>query len=111
MTNPNEKVDSEEKSVLRAKYRDYCSARVADALLSLSPAEMYSLAEKEARAAGQVVPASYNEAIRFATRSIRSGLNLPEFDAWAKEYRRDPGRFDAHLMGLWKSEEETPSRF
>ncbi len=99
-------VDQNEESVLRAKYRDYCSARVADALLSLSPNDIYSLAETEAREAGQASPASYNEAIRFATRSIRSRLDLPDFRVWAEEYRSEPGRFDPHLMGLWKSEEE-----
>lgn len=98
-------VDKTDESVLRAKYRDYCSARVADALLSLSPDDIYSLAEEEARREGQASPASYNEAIRFATRSIRSRLDLPGFQAWAEEYRRDPGRFDSDLMGLWKSEE------
>ncbi len=99
-------VDPHEESVLRAKYRDYCSARLADELLSLSPDEMYSLAETEARAAGQDVPASYNEAVRFATQNIRSRLALPEFEAWVEEYKSDPGQFDGHLMRLWQSEEE-----
>ena len=101
-------VDPNEESVLRAKYRDYCSARVADALLSSSPAEIYSLAEAEARATGRLAPASYNEAIHFATKSIRSRLDLPEFRVWVEEYKSDPGRFDSLLMGLWKSEESPP---
>ena len=103
-------VDENEESVLRAKYRDYCSAKVAEALLSLSPDDIYSLAETEARAAGQGAPASYNEAIRFATRSIRDRLDLPGFRAWAEEYKSDPGRFDPHLMGLWKSEVDDAAR-
>ena len=94
------------ESVLRAKYRDYCSARVADALLSLSPTEIYTLAESEARAVNQVAPSSYNDAIRLATRKIRDQLELPEFGKWSMEYRKDPGKFDPYLMGLWKSEEE-----
>lgn len=95
--------------VLRAKYRDYCSAKVADAILSLTPAEMYALAEAEARAADQTAPASYNDAIRFATRKIREQLNLPEYEEWARSYREDPSRYDPDLLGLWESEERRPT--
>ena len=96
--------DREGDSVLRAKYRDYCSARVADALLSLSPEEVFALAEAEARTSSRVAPKSHNEAIHLATGRIRDGLELPEYESWAEEYTSDPSRFDAYLMGLWKSE-------
>ncbi|MXX55396.1 MAG: hypothetical protein F4106_02360 [Gemmatimonadetes bacterium] len=96
-------------SVLRAKYRDYCSARVADAILSLSPEEIYSLARSEARSIGHMVPDSYNEAIRLATGRIRNRLALPEFEEWALEYRNNPDRFDPYILGLWKSEEPPSS--
>lgn len=92
--------------VLRAKYRDYCSARVADAVLSLDPDEIYSLAESEARRARGVAPASYNDAIRYATARIRERLDLPEFEDWCGQYQEHPERFDPYLLGLWKSEEE-----
>ncbi len=92
--------------VLRAKYRDYCSARVADAVLSLDPEEIYTLAETEARLAKGVAPASYNDAIRYATARIREQLDLPEFHDWARQYVERPERFDPYLLGLWKSEEE-----
>ncbi len=92
-------------SVLRAKYRDYCSARVADAILSLSPEEIYALAGAEARRGGRLAPESYHEAIRLATGKIRDRLALPEFEEWAVEYRKSPERFDPHIIGLWKSEE------
>ena len=91
--------------VLRAKYRDYCSAKVADALLSLPPEEIYALAEAEARAANRLAPASYNDAIRVATRRIRERLNLPGYREWARAYRENPSRYDPELMGLWESEE------
>ena len=97
--------DREGEPVLRAKYRDYCSARVADALLSLSPEEVFALAEAEARASDRVAPNSHNEAIRLATGRIRDSLELPEYEVWAEEYLKDPSRFDPYLMGLWKSEE------
>ena len=91
-------------AVLRAKYRDYCSARVADALLSLSAEETFALAEARAREEDQMGPASYNDAIRLATSTIRDRLELPEYDEWAAEYLENPERFDPYLMGLWKSE-------
>jgi len=97
--------DRDGESVLRAKYRDYCSARVADALLSLSPDEIFALAEARAREANQLAPNSYNDAIRLATGKIRDRLKLPEYESWTAQYLKDPGRFDPYLMGLWKSEE------
>ncbi len=97
--------DRDGESVLRAKYRDYCSARVADALLSLSPEEIFALAEAQAREADRLAPSSYNDAIRLATGKIRDRLKLPEYEAWTAQYLKDPGRFDPYLMGLWKSEE------
>ena len=97
--------DREGDSVLRAKYRDYCSARVADALLSLSPEEVFALAEAEARASDRLAPNSHNEAIRLATGRIRDRLDLPDYSSWAEEYVKDPSRFDPYLMGLWRSEE------
>lgn len=97
--------DREGDSVLRAKYRDYCSARVADALLSLSPEEVFALAEAEARASNRLAPNSHNEAIRLATGRIRDRLDLPDYSSWAAEYVKDPSRFDPYLMGLWRSEE------
>ncbi len=97
--------DRDGESVLRAKYRDYCSARVADALLSLSPEEVFTLAEDEARASNRIAPSSHNEAIRLATGRIRDRLELPDFRSWAEDYLRNPSRFDPYLMGLWKSEE------
>lgn len=88
--------------VLRAKYDDYCSHQIAEVVLKLSPDEVYSLAEAEARAANRVAPASFDEAVRLATGKVRERLDLPDFQAWAEEYEKDPGKFDPHLMGLWK---------
>lgn len=38
--------DSADERVLRAKYHDWCSARVAERFLRLSPDQIYELAEK-----------------------------------------------------------------
>jgi hypothetical protein len=92
--------------VLRAKYMDYCSARVADVLLTLSPDEIYVIAEAESRrASGQGTPGSYTEAVDLATRRVRKQLELPGFLDWAEAYVREPERYDAYLLGLWESEE------
>lgn len=95
----------DEDPVLRAKYRDYCSARVADALLALSPDEVYTLAQSEARATGQVPPESFSDRVSLATGKIRERLNLPEFEEWVRLYRKDPEAFEPFLMGFWESEE------
>ena len=95
--------------VLKAKYRDYCSARVADVLLTLSPDEIYVIAEAEARKARVPgTPGSYTEAVDLATRKVREQLQLPDFGVWAEEYERTPERFESYLLGLWESEEESP---
>jgi len=92
-------------AVLRAKYLDYCSARMADTLLSLDPTEIYTLAEDEARSVGRPSPTSYGDAVALATGRVRDQLDLPDFEMWAAAYLEDPARFDPLLMGLWKSEE------
>ena len=93
------------RQVLQAKYRDYCSARITEALLSLSPEEISRLAEAEARGTGRREPESYLEAVRLATGRVRDRLGLPEFEEWSAEYARDPQAFDHELIGLWNSED------
>ncbi len=95
--------------VLRAKYLDYCSARVADALLSLSPDEMYILAksatERSVTEAGESAdPPSYSSVVAATTGRIYDRLKLPSFEEWARAYRKDPTEFDHYLMGFWESE-------
>jgi hypothetical protein len=95
-----------EPDVLRAKYRDYCSARVADVLLTLTPDEIYIIAQAEARRHNaDDGPASYSEAVNLATGRVRTQLNLPDFAAWAVAYEAEPSRFDPLLLGLWETEE------
>ncbi len=91
--------------MLRGKYRDYCSACVADALLSLSPDQIYTLSRSESGAVDRLGSASYNDAIRLAEEKIRDKLKLPDFQTWVEQYKKDPDRFDPHLIGLWESEE------
>ena len=95
--------------VLRAKYLDYCSSRVAEHLLLLSPDEIYVLAQKADREGGQTGEPSYEQMVRSATEGVAQRLTLPPFEEWADEYKRNPARYDDQLIGLWESElDNTP---
>ncbi len=100
--------DDVEDSVIRAKYLDYCSARVADVLLSLTADEIYVLAEDAARSSGldDAQDLSYDRIVRLATERLSQKLSLPPFETWAAAYREDPDRFEEELLGLWKSDME-----
>jgi hypothetical protein len=93
--------------VLRAKYSDFCSARVAEVLLSLSPDEMYLLAEEAARRSGGGLPErplGYEDMVRLATEHLSSRLGLPTFEAFAAAYRENPDHFDREMLGLWQGD-------
>jgi hypothetical protein len=96
----------EDEGVLRAKYLDFCSARVAEALLSLTPDEMYLLAEEAARDARvpHEVPFGYDDIVRLATERISRRLDLPSFEAFVEAYRQNPDTFDREMLGLWQSD-------
>lgn len=114
----------EDLTVLRAKYHDWCSARVADRFLALSPEQIYAIAhgrsagdgggasafpdETDASAPNEAaeVPAfgdlSYQELVERVSLELSREMGLPEFDAWLEQYRRDPERFEAEMMGFWR---------
>ena len=91
--------------VLRAKYRDYCSARVADVLMGLSPDEIYTLAQEEAEGMNRSSPSSYGEAVALTTHRVRARLDLPSFEEWVVAYKKDPDAINPYLLGLWESDE------
>lgn len=94
--------------VLRAKFLDYCSARVAEVLVGLSADEMYVLAQEvasESRVdAGDSF--SYDEIVRLATWRLSETIPLPTLQEFEEAYRDDPERFDREMLGLWKSDVE-----
>lgn len=90
--------------VLKAKYLDYCSAQLADLLLYLSPDEIFLVAEKAARERGDASAGSYMRMVQTATAWLSQRVSLPPFEEWVEDYRADPERFDAQLLGLWESE-------
>lgn len=99
---------------LRAKYLDWCSARLAERFLDLSPEEIYELARpahagapEADRAPGQAVlplptDESYRALVQRVTESLLSRTSLPTFEQWAAAYEETPARFDAELLGFWK---------
>jgi len=95
---------AEPEGVLRAKYLDYCSARVADILLLLSPDEMFVLAQDAAREAGVSGGMGYGEMVGLATGRVSRKLALPPFEVWIRDYEANPDRYEEYLMGLWESE-------
>lgn len=91
--------------VLRAKYLDYCSARISEVFLSLSDEHTYRLMEEAALEADLTVGAlSFQSMMQLVTRKLRKSVPLPDMETWIMEYTEDPERYDPHLLGLWKSE-------
>jgi hypothetical protein len=93
-------------ATLRAKHADYCSARVADAILSLSADEVFLLAREAARARGEALgeSAGYPELVRLATERLARRLPLPSLEEFLVAYDEDPEPFDREMMGLWQED-------
>jgi hypothetical protein len=103
--------------VLRAKYLDWCSAQVADHFLALSPAEIFEIAERAARDSdvsrrssswvseevAQEVP-SYRKLVERVTEVLWRQLELPSFEEWEEQYRRNPEAIEERLLGFWREE-------
>jgi hypothetical protein len=121
-------IDPAEERVLRAKYLDWCSAKVADRFLELTPEEIYDLAHcpssgvageggvvgtavarREAPAAlsfpgsGEGEPGLvYRALVERVTEVLTARLGLPPFEEWVAMYRAAPDRYEAELLGLWR---------
>ena len=101
----------ESAETLRAKYYDYCSARVADVLLGMSPDQIYVVSQEAARARGLDGELGYERMVRFATEHISRQLGLPTFADWCESYRSDPESIERRLLGLWESEGRSAEGF
>ncbi len=106
-------VDPEAGRELRAKYLDWCSARLADRFLRLTPDEIYELAQRAsrgdegpgaegARAAGEGSELSYRSLVELVTEALTAQAALPSFEEWAAAYAEAPERFDEELLGFWR---------
>ena len=103
--------------MLRAKYLDWCSAQVADHFLALSPAEIFEIAERAARdsdvsrrpSSWQSEEAaqdlhSYRRLVERVTEVLWQQLELPTFEVWEEQYRRNPEAIEEQLLGFWRDE-------
>lgn len=84
--------------MLRAKYFDWCSARVAERFISLDVREIYELAG----VSGSGEDLSFTEVVDRATETLASRMSLPTFEDWSESYRADPQKYDVDLAGFWK---------
>lgn len=114
-----------DEPVLWAKYLDWCSARVAERFLKLTPDEIYERAQeassREAAGtqsdiaalrpvggdapvadAGEPAGRSFGWIVERVTEALSAELELPGFEEWAKAYRAAPAEYDAELLGLWR---------
>jgi hypothetical protein len=91
------------ESELRAKYLEYCSARISEVFMSLSDERTYQFLEEAASEAGlDLASLGFQEKMRIVSAKLRDSIPLPAFAEWAAEYREHPERFEPILIGLWK---------
>lgn len=90
--------------VLRAKYLDWCSARVADRLFKLRPEEIYDLARMlDADEENGLEPtADFRTVVGRLTEELTRELGLPDFAEWQKQYAAAPAQFDDEMVGFWR---------
>lgn len=100
--------------IRRAKYLDWCSARLAEQFLDLSPEQIYALARpQEAGVSGPsrgadraTLPlptqASYSSLVQRVTAALLERTPLPTYEQWSTAYDESPERFDVELLGYWK---------
>ena len=97
-----------QQDILRAKYLDWCSARIAERFLALSPDEIYQLAERAsagpADQAGPQPPLS-PDLISRVTEVLADEMVLPTFEEWSAAYSEAPEEFDSEMLGFWKESE------
>lgn len=91
------------ESELRAKYLEYCSARISEVFMSLSDERTYQFLEEAASEAGlDLASLGFQEKMRLVSAKLRDSIPLPAFAEWAAEYLEHPERFEPILIGLWK---------
>jgi hypothetical protein len=78
----------------RARYLEYCAARISEVFISLSDERTYQLMEEAAAEAGlEIGSLGFSEMMDLVTKRLRKSVPLPEFDEWWREYQDAPERF------------------
>jgi len=84
---------------LKARYLDYCAARISEVFLSLSDERTYALMEEAARDADlEIGSLGFSEMMDLVTERLRANVPLPTYEEFVLEYRADPERFEALLL-------------
>jgi hypothetical protein len=98
------KSGAEAEEVLRAKYLDYCSARLCDVFMELEEERVFELAraveEKRGVSHGTL---NFQDLATLLVEQLLGDLALPDFESWARDYQRNPEEYEPYLLGLWKS--------
>jgi len=97
---------------LRAKYLDWCSARIAERIERMSADEMFALSQDVQAPPSDLEGApfvggnlNYAELLKKVTFRLAETLALPDFDDWLALYRQDPESFEQELLGFTLGEE------
>jgi hypothetical protein len=99
---------AEPEEVLRAKYYDYCSARVCDVFLELEDERVFELARAAEHRVGAVPGAlNFQDLAALLVEQLLDEMAVPDFESWAEDYRRHPERYEPYLLGLWRSAVES----
>ena len=102
--------DAPSEAELRAKYLEYCSARISEVFLSLSDEKTYALLEEAARESGaDLASLGFQSKMQMVTGKLRESVPLPDFESWSAEYLEHPERVEPFLLGLWKEAVEPES--
>jgi hypothetical protein len=95
---------AEPEEVLRAKYYDYCSARVCDVFLELEEERVFELARAAEHKLGAVPGVlNFQDLAALLVEKLLIDMGLPDFESWAEDYRRNREQYDPYLLGLWRS--------
>ncbi len=100
-----------DEDILRIRYFDWCSAKVAERFLSLPEEEVWELAQRarvstvapmetDRRSALPTGSASYWELVRQVAKTLATEMGLLTFEEWVEQYRLDPGRYARDILGF-----------
>jgi hypothetical protein len=93
---------------LRVRYLDWCSAKVAEYFLRLSPEEVWLRAAAARETPDPAAEAGMERGFVFGgpsfglarrmARQLAAELDLPSYEVWVEEYLRDPERFEQEIL-------------
>lgn len=82
----------------RIRYWDWCSAKIAEHLSSLSLEEV---AERTSD-----LPGGFWNSMQHLTLQLYRELELPSFEEWLPEYQKNPSLYDKDMLGFTAESDE-----